>query len=160
MSTEKVFSVVSLLSTILSNDPNLEKYSVKLNKKTIQFLNELLQKSPDELEKFQELFLSITEDMKINLNDVPIILELLKTIYEMAANYAELKVSLNDIINLSQFILTELANVKGLNKNTITQINLIVESVSGLLVVAGVKTKKPINVKKYAKFNLFGCLGK
>lgn len=148
----KVESVVQLLSLILANDPTVQKCAVKLNPQTVSFLNELLKNSPGDLENFQQLFMEITADGKVDINDVPEILALLKTIYGLASNYKQFKINIEDVVKLTQFILTELATVKGVNQKTIKQVLAIVESASDLLVVAGVNTKKPINFR--------GCFGK
>ena len=151
MSAAKVESVVQLLSLILANDPTVQKCAVKLNQQTVLFLNELLKNSPADLEKFQQLFLEITEDGKIDINDVPEILTLLKTIFGLAKKYSQIKINVDDIVKLKQFILTEFATVKGVNQKTIKQVTLIVESASDLLVVAGVDTKQPVNFGKMFK---------
>lgn len=148
----KVESVVKLLSLVLANDPTVQKCAVKLNPQTVSFLNELLKNSPGDLEKFQQLFAEITSDGKIDINDVPEILALLKTIYTLASNYKQFKINVDDVVKLTQFILTELATVKGVNQKTINQVLTIVSTASDLLTITGVDTKKPIKVR--------GCFGK
>lgn len=156
MSVAKVTSVVKLLSVVLANDPTVQKCTVKLNQQTVAFLNELIKNSPGDLEKFQQLFLEITEDGKVDINDVPEILDLLKTVYSMAQKYKQFKITVDDVVVLTQFILTELATVKGVNQKTIKQVILIVESSSDLLTIAGVDKKSVINVGGFFK----GCFGK
>jgi len=151
MSLENTTSVVSLLSVILSNDSNMQKCEIKLNSRTTKFLKELLKNSPDDLEIFQKLFNDITEDGKIDINDVPKILELLKTIYNMTLNYKKFKLTVEDVENLTKFILTELATVKGVNKNTINQILLIVDSASNMLTIVGVNKKSVVNLGDFFK---------
>lgn len=151
MSGTKVTSIVQLLSTILANDPTVQKCAVKLNSHTIAFLNELLKNSPADLENFQKLFTEITADGKIDINDVPEILALLKTMYNLGLKYKQFKINVDDIVRLTQFILTELATVKGVNQNTIKQILAIVTTASELLVVAGVDTKQPLNLGNFFK---------
>lgn len=151
MSVAKVTSVVQLLSVILANDPTVQKCAVKLNPQTVSFLNELIKNSPGDLEKFQQLFMEITEDGKVDINDVPEILALLKTMYSIASKYKQFKITVEDVEKLTQFILTELATVKGVNQKTIKQVITIVESASDLLTIAGVDKKATINVGGFFK---------
>jgi hypothetical protein len=147
MSSSSVLSVVQLLSTILANDPTLQKCAVKLNPKTVKFLNALLANDPKDLEQFQQLFQQITSDGKIDLNDVPAILALLKSLYTMAQKNTEYNITVEDVTNLIQFILVELATVKGVNQKDVKQLLIIVTSASDLLSIAGLDHKSIVNVK-------------
>lgn len=142
-------SVVQLLTTILSNDPFFEKCSVKLNPRNVLFLNELLKKSPVQLEEFANLFSEITEDGKIDVSDIPKILVMLKTFYEMGIKFKVQKITIEDVVELTQFILTELGQVKGVDKKELHKILAIVNSASALLTITGTNKTK-----------LFGCFGK
>ena len=148
MSTQKKSdSIVQLLTDLLEKDPTMQKCSVKLNQQTVLFLNELLQKCPQDLEKFQELFAEITEDGKIDVHDVPQILSLLKTIYSMATKFKHIKVTVDDIIKMTQLILTQVAHIKGVNQKTINQILSIVETASDLLIMFGIDRHSVISSK-------------
>lgn len=151
MSNTHVKSVVQILTTILANDPDFTNYAIKLNSNTVDFLNELLKNSPRELEKFQQLFMKIIEDDLINMDDVPEIFDLLKTLYKLAKKHKDIKVTVEDVINLTQFILNELANTGGLNQKKILQLSKLIESASDLLNMFGVDDKNVINLKKFIK---------
>jgi hypothetical protein len=155
MSGTNVQSVVQLLSVVLASDPTMQKCAVKLNPETVSFLNDLLKNSPGDLEKFQQLFTEITADGKVDINDVPEILALLKTMYSIASKSKQIKVTVDDVVKLTKFILTELATVKGVNQQTIKQILIIVESASEFLTIAGVDNKSVVNVSGlFKKFHL------
>lgn len=149
MSGANLVSVVQLLTTVLANDPFFQKCSLKLNQKNVLFLNELLKKSPNELEEFAHLFSEITEDGKIDMSDVPKVLLMLKTMYEMAMKFKVQKITVEDVVELTQFILTELGQVKGVNKKTLNQILVIVDSASDLLTLTGVNKKTVVGISGF-----------
>lgn len=146
--TKNYESVVQLLSLILENNPTLKDCEIQLDVKSVNFIKELLNNFPNELENFQQLFIDITLDGKININDVPKILSLVKSIYTLACSYKQFKLNIDDVIKISKFILTEIAKSKKINKESITQISLVLDSVASLLSVSGINTKKPINIKR------------
>jgi len=147
MSSSNSLSVVQLLSTILASDSTLQKCTVKLNPETVAFLNSLLSNDQTDLEQFQQLFTEITSDGKIDLNDVPAILTLLKSLYTMAQKSETHNVTVGNITNLTQFILVELGTIKGVNQNNINQLLAIVQSASSLLSIAGLDHQSVIKIK-------------
>lgn len=138
----KTISVINLISVILADDPSLQKYAVKLNSKSLKFLNDMINEHPDTLEQFQVLFEQITDDNKIDIADVPAILNLLKVLYELSKDMVTYDIKVEDVVSVTQFVLSAVAQKKGVNEKLMEKILNIVNTASELLTITGMHDKK------------------
>lgn len=152
MSESSIMSVIQLISIILADDPNLQQYSVKLNSKSLKFLNDVISEHPDALEQFKTLFEQITDDGKIDISDVPAMLNLLKVLYELSKDMVIYDVKVEDVVSVSQFVLTAVAQKKGVDDKLIEKILNIMNTASELLVVTGHSDKKIFSIS-----DILGC---
>lgn len=127
------FSVIQTLATILADNSQLSKYSVKLSPSCISFIKYLMQTEPQALEQFQTLFTEITNDGGVNSKDIPIVLNLLKILYTTATSQKSFNLTLNDVISITQFIIVVIASIKGVNPTVISDLNNIIQTASTLV---------------------------
>jgi len=124
--SDKETPLCELLVNVLGDELKMEKYNIKIDKKHIAFLEEIIMKNPKCLEKLEKSFVKIMEDGKIDVNDVPEILIFLKTLIELSKNMKNIKVS--DVIILTKFIFDVLSKKFGLNEDIGKLIDVLIDT--------------------------------
>lgn len=80
-------SFSKLLKLILSSSVDQIKYTILLDSELISILNLLIDSNPSYFDSIQEPFNSIIEDKKIDVNDIPAIINLLSNLYRILYNH-------------------------------------------------------------------------
>jgi hypothetical protein len=105
----EINTLVELIVKIVTNDELMKKYKIILDKKAIDILVTILNKNPKLLGEIKDLFEKIIQDGKIDTNDIPEILILLKRIYELIYSIKNKKISKSEIAlatcNIFKFII-------------------------------------------------------
>lgn len=76
-------NIVDLFKDSINNHSIVEKVSVKLDEKTKDCFMYILQTYPDDLDGFNKLILMAIEDGKMDMQDLPVIINLCRKIYEL-----------------------------------------------------------------------------
>jgi hypothetical protein len=145
MTNQNNFSLVDTLIIILSDTSQLSNYSIKLNAECLTFLNFLVKSNLGALQNYQVLFTKLTIDKKVDSSDIPIILNLFKTVYATANSYKDYKITIGDIVSVTQFILNVITKSKGIDPQISSEIDNIIQGISEVINMSGLG-KKEINM--------------
>ena len=91
-------SVALDLTKLLLSNVNTPSYN--LNQEQINWINEFIVASPESFQKISDGFKNITNDGKIDLHDIPVIIKLLADIY----NSESIKKGISNPVNIIAFI--------------------------------------------------------
>jgi hypothetical protein len=157
-------SIVLLLLQVLSSDEKITNLKIELNDDTTSVLYKLIYFSPDFLNEIDKLVNEIIKDNKIDSNDIPNLILLIKKLYELIHRLKEInfddakKVEICSTILkfLVRFLVEERkVNINNENKELVLElIDTLIDSCISLIHFSG-------NIKINSCFthikSLFGC---
>ena len=149
---DEVVKTFSQKLEILLNSSFQEKYEIKLNPEIITLLLNILKSNFEYFNSSEGLILGIIKDNKINIDDTPNILLLLKNLYEIL--YKLKNKDINNSVIILKFIINviivnNIINKEDIDKLSLT-INTIIDTSSQLISIR--------KILKSEKKSFLGCL--
>lgn len=155
--------IILLLLNVLSSEENINKMNFELNSDTTSVLYKLIYFSPDFLNEIDKLVNEIIKDNKIDSNDIPNLILLIKKLYELILRLKEInfddakkvEICANILKFLVRFLVEERkVNINSENKDLVLElIDTLIDSCISLIHFSG-------NFKKNSCFtyikSLFG----
>lgn len=96
---------VRLMLDIIGNDEKIKQYNIVIDNKTNNILMLLIKSNPLLFSEIQDTLIKIIKDEKIDSNDIPEILVLLKKLYEIVYSLKKTKISGIDVAKITGDIL-------------------------------------------------------
>lgn len=150
-------TLADFLLLILANQNVDEKISIKVNKDVLDVLKLIMDKMPHKFDEIEQNVSNIMKDGVINSKDVPDMLMLFSSIYELIDSLKHRKISKQEKVNICAELVKMLLHI--LIENHIIKVKeedkiLIVEQLDKLIDVS-------INlINLSSKLKTKGCLGK
>lgn len=157
-------SIVLILLQVLSSDEKITKLKIELSDDTTSVLYKLIYFSPDFLNEIDKLVNEIIKDNKIDSNDIPNLILLIKKLYELIHKLKEInftdakkvEICSNILKFLIRFLVEERkVNINSENKELVLElIDTLIDSCISLIHFSdNIKTSSCFTYIK----SLFGC---
>jgi ATP-dependent Lon protease len=139
-----------LLRVIVDND-ELKKLNIDMDEKTKEIVKSLLSSNPKFFNELNDSFSNLIKENNIDLSDIPVIMDLLKKLFEILHNLKNKILNSNDIAditsNVFKFVINVLISESNLGEEFKTNIEKFIDSSIALI--------KLVNLLKLDKT---GCL--
>lgn len=134
-------SIIGLIQNIIKAKETKSKYSILLNDKTIEIINELIKTNPTLLGYIENYISEVIKDNKINSEDIPTFMVIVQKTYESLyslkkLNFDKIIKTLGDILKFIIVVLVE-ENVINIDESKRPefkiQMNILIDSCIELL---------------------------
>jgi hypothetical protein len=153
--------LIDLLKTYLKQEDDF-KVELTVNDEVIRVIHHIIEYYPDMFTNIEKSVVDIVKDGKINGNDIPHLLVIVKELYRLIYSSKKIKVSANKCIDITSSILKCVIHILVLEgkiyieqdkqEEFLSQINLLIDSCVDLLGYA-----KTINKNCFSCFSCFSC---
>lgn len=118
-------NLVNILLRIIVDNEALKTFNIEIDEKTKEIIKSLLSSNPTFFNEMHNSFSTVIKDNNIDFSDIPILMDLLKKLFEILNNLKNKILNSNDIAdvtsNIFKFVIKVLINENLLNNSNLEE---------------------------------------